>query len=138
MCEITTIKKPELDCIAEEVFKLDSIKKFNTILSCCGHGVYPKTIMIKNIRSCWYFEYYSGVSMMTNLDKPYYQKDILGFWYNEEVMKYYNKHPEKRRAMKVGILFEKEGNLLNFEPLKPIEHDLIIKKHVIINSNVIR
>jgi hypothetical protein len=116
MCEKKDIRNPELDCIAEEVLAIIDLEKFKGIMSCCGHGVYPKTLIVKNIYSGFIFDIFSGAGMRKNTTEPYYDKDSLGYYYNKESMEFYKNHPILRKRNKIGILFEKEGSLLRHEP----------------------
>lgn len=64
-------------------------RKFQTIMSCCGHGKYPKTLIVKNIASGCVFEWYSGVSLTetkrTDSRAPFYKRDSQGYYYIPEI-----------------------------------------------------
>jgi len=54
-----------------------------TLASCCGHGKYPETIVVKTIYGM--FEWNSGVKIPRK--KRFYIKDSEGIYYIPEVMK---------------------------------------------------
>lgn len=97
MCMQKDIVSPDLDCIAEEVIKINETTKFRTFMCCCGHGIYSKTIIVVNPISGFFFDYPSGTCMRDHTKEPFYERDALGFLYNKETVEYYQKHPEKRR-----------------------------------------
>lgn len=90
MCEKLRYCAREIDpCISKEVEELQR-QGLNTILSCCGHGKYPKTIVVRNGDD-------SVVEIISNthlkpynpkFDKrhnPYYKKDSEGYYYIPKV-----------------------------------------------------
>jgi hypothetical protein len=63
--------------------EIEALKKQgeNVLACCCGHGRYPKTIVVKTCGYC--IEYFSGV-MLPRL-KRFYRRDALGFYYIPEI-----------------------------------------------------
>jgi len=59
-------------CMAEEILKLNK-DPFKTIACCCGHGIYPKTIVIRDSRFNIIFELLSGIKLEKR--KSYYKLD---------------------------------------------------------------
>ena len=65
MCEKIVSKQAarEIDpCLIDEINELKTVKwnlKFQSIMSCCGHGKYQKTLIVKNRASGFYFEWFS-------------------------------------------------------------------------------
>ncbi len=53
-----------------------------TLASCCGHGKYPMTIVIKDAWRTW--EVFSGIELERK--KRFYVKDSEGFYYIPEVV----------------------------------------------------
>ncbi len=110
MCEkiITKGSAKNIDpCLVEE---LETIKntfprfkeKFKMIMSCCGHGKYPKTLIIQNKFSMCFFEWFSDISLTStkrsDTRKPFYKRDSNGYYYIPEVSMcnvYYSKDYSK-------------------------------------------
>lgn len=69
-----------------------NFENFRTILSCCGHDKYPKSIIIYNVKTNIVFEYYSLIFLSYGIrkDKHYYKKDSEGFYYIPEVIAHYH------------------------------------------------
>lgn len=89
MCEKKPYCARRIDpCIAYEVECINKyIKNVKTIASCCGHGKYPKTIIVKDTITGKVWEFNSNVVLA---DKPrkshkYYKKDSDGIYYIPEV-----------------------------------------------------
>jgi len=65
-------------------------RKFQILMSCCGHGKYPMTLVVRNRASRYVFEWFSGVSLTKGTKyrkrQPYYKKDEEGYYYIPEVM----------------------------------------------------
>jgi len=55
------------------------------VASCCGHGKYPKTIVIENNSNIGktHYEYYSKVTIPRK--RRYYQKDKQGYYFIPEL-----------------------------------------------------
>ena len=93
MCE----KKPgcarEVDpCLVDEINDLKTMrwnKKFQSIMCCCGHSKYPKTLIVKNRASGFVFEWFTGIALTgtkrSDSRAPYYKKDKEGHYYIPEV-----------------------------------------------------
>jgi len=54
-----------------------------TLASCCGHGKYPMTIVVRSVWKTW--EVFSGIELKRK--KRFYVKDSEGFYYIPEVSK---------------------------------------------------
>ena len=65
--------KPEVDALQARGIK--------TLASCCGHGKYPKTIVIE--RNGQNIEYFSGIVIPRK--RRFYRKDSEGIYYIPEV-----------------------------------------------------
>ncbi len=95
MCEKTNLGEPsrEFDsCLIDEINELKTEyfnRKFGTIMSCCGHGKYSKTLIVRNKISGAIFEWFSGIRLYgTKRAKnkaPYYKKDSEGYYFIPEV-----------------------------------------------------
>lgn len=95
MCEkiITKGSAREVDpCLVDEINKLKTVKwnkKFQSIMSCCGHNRYSKTLIVMNRGSGYVFEWFSGISLIRskrrNSRAPYYKRDKEGYYYIPEV-----------------------------------------------------
>jgi len=77
------------DCIVDEIYKWMNFG-FVTLGSCCGHGKYPKTIVVKDNRMG--LEVFSGKIIPRK--KRFYRKDKNGFYYIPEAIKTW--HKEKK------------------------------------------
>jgi len=94
MCEKKSYCVTEVDlCLVEEINALKTVqwnKKFQSIMCCCGHGKYPKTLIVKNRASGSVFEWFSGITLTgtkrADSRAPYYKKDAKGHYYIPEVV----------------------------------------------------
>ena len=59
--------------------------KLKTLASCCGHGIYDPTIVVKD-KTGNIFEYYSSKLLGPRKRNRYYKKDNNGFYYIPEVI----------------------------------------------------
>ena len=63
--------------------------KFKIRMSCCGHGKYPRSLVVQNKGSGFVFEWYSGTSLTRSKRRdsraPYYKRDKEGYYYLPEV-----------------------------------------------------
>lgn len=77
----------ELEALKNEYPKFK--EKFQLIMSCCGHGKYPKTIIVKNRYSRTCFEWLSGVTLSgtrrSDSKAPFYKRDKEGHYYIPEI-----------------------------------------------------
>ena len=66
-------------CIQELVHRINTTWKgiFETVSSCCGHGKYPTTVVVRNVLSGYYFEWFSKVRVVPKGKKKLmiYKKD---------------------------------------------------------------
>lgn len=98
MCEWNKYGDTRIDpCVRKFVEWLNN--KHKTILSCCGHGRYPMTIIIKEgceingIRKITFKEIISGKilrikkSALDKDPKKFYKKDGDGYYYIPEISK---------------------------------------------------
>lgn len=76
------------ECLLELIDFINSSYdgKFKTLLSCCGHGKYPSTIVVKNTRSQVIFDWFSGKILENYYKKGkirnrFYQKDTEGYYF---------------------------------------------------------
>ena len=62
-----------------------------TLACCCGHGIYHPTIFYINKKSKIIFEYFSGqeVKPMKRRYKCFYQRDVSGFYFNQQIEDFY-------------------------------------------------
>jgi len=72
------------ECMEEEVKKLNK-DGIITLSCCCGHGKYPKTIIIKHAGTRLPFEYFSKQYILRK--KRFYKKDKDGYYYIPETLK---------------------------------------------------
>lgn len=85
------------ECLKEELeqintgYPIQGGNKFTTLLSCCGHGRYPKTIIVINNISGCVFDWISGAILPEKYKngkkrKRYYTKDKEGFFFLPEAI----------------------------------------------------
>jgi hypothetical protein len=74
-------------CIKDEVESINNNPKYRTLLCCCGHHIYEKTIICFNRKTKDVFEWYSGIVLSHGIRKRkrYYKKDKKGFYYIPEL-----------------------------------------------------
>ena len=88
------------DCLVDEIKKINLSPQYYTILCCCGHGRYPKTIIIKDRYTNLVFELFSGIILSKGLRKPkrYYVSDKDGYFFIPEIQK-----PRIQKTKNVGM-----------------------------------
>jgi len=94
MCQKVKGCNRQIDlCLRKQINTINNVPIYNfkTISSCCGHGKYRKTIIIK-YKDNSVFEYYSGIRLHDYDPKKdkrhnsYYKKDTKGFYYIPELL----------------------------------------------------
>ena len=86
MCVKLPYCNPRIDkCL---ILIINQLNKSNlkTLASCCGHGKYNSTIVVKDKKGN-IFEFYSRISLRSKKRNRYYKKDNDGFYYIPEVIK---------------------------------------------------
>ena len=92
MCELEKYGTTRIDPCLHEL--LDGIRQshnglFKTIMSCCGHGKYPTTVIVQNKSSGSVFEWFSGINLFSSnrakRRRSYYKKDTDGYYFIPEV-----------------------------------------------------
>jgi len=87
MCEKLPYCNPRIDkCLIPIIDDLNKSRKIKTIASCCGHGKYKSTIVVKE-RKGKISEYYSGKLLTPKKRNRYYKKDKNGFYFIPELKK---------------------------------------------------
>lgn len=83
MCKSSGLRRMD-KCMKEFLHNLNFYLSYGleTISSCCGHGKYPMTILIK-VGSTGVFEMCSGTWIPRK--RKFYKKDSKGFYYIPEV-----------------------------------------------------
>lgn len=85
MCDKLRYCARKIDpCISQEIKELNDIG-IETVSSCCGHGVYPKTIVIKNGNG--YLEFFSDNEVFPV--KKRYLNFYKGIWNKEHRKRFY-------------------------------------------------
>ena len=90
MCELEKYGTTRIDpCLYELI---DGVRQFRDglfkpIMSCCGHGKYPTTIIVQNKSSGFVFEWFTGIALNKRVRKkqPYYKKDSESFYFIPEL-----------------------------------------------------
>ena len=94
MCQKTDFKRsaPRVDpCLVDEINIIKTkewIQNYQSIMSCCGHGKYPKTFIVRNRATRHVFDWYSGIDLTKSgrarKKQPYYKKDTEGYYFIPE------------------------------------------------------
>ena len=93
MCEVGTMKEVIIQdksisvdsCIAETVQMINTelSNKIKTLGCCCGHGKYPKTIVVKDLLTGINYEYFT--KKIIRRSRNLYYKDNEGIFHLPEV-----------------------------------------------------
>ncbi len=85
MCLKKAYCSREVDpCIQSLVKAINQLTGFKTVSSCCGHNIYPTTIVIKN-KNGNITEFYSGNKLEYRKRNRFYKKDKYGFYFIPEL-----------------------------------------------------
>ena len=78
-----SLKRIRVDpCIRDMIRSLNS-HEYNTVASCCGHGMYPLTVVCQVGKQNRFYDLISGVDIPRT--RRFYKKDSDGFYYIPEV-----------------------------------------------------
>lgn len=71
------------ECLKEEIKDIQREGILKTLSSCCGHGKYPPTIIVKNLNSTSknVFEWYSHAILKIPQRNRFYKKDKNGYYF---------------------------------------------------------
>jgi len=87
MCDKLPYCNPRIDkCLIPIIKCLNESKELKILASCCGHGKYNSTIVVKDKKG-HIFEYYSRKLLGPKKRNRYYKKNNNGFYYIPEVIK---------------------------------------------------
>ena len=86
MCDKLPYCNPRIDkCLISIIDNLNRSTKLKTLASCCGHGIYNSTIVVKDKKGN-IFEYYSNKPLNPKKRNRYYKKDNKGFYFIPELV----------------------------------------------------
>ena len=88
MCKKLPYCSSKIDpCIKVKIDQINVFTQFRTLLSCCGHGKYPKTIVVLD-NDNKVFEWFTHTVLSEGIrpGKRYYKKDEEGYYYLPEVV----------------------------------------------------
>ena len=74
-------------CLEEKINKINKIKHYKTLLSCCGHGKYPASIVVHDKEQDLIFEWFTGIDLLWFASgcpkgrKRFYRKDWEGYYF---------------------------------------------------------
>ena len=86
MCDKLPYCNPRIDkCLISIINNLNKSTELKTLVSCCGHGKYNSTIVVKD-KIGNIFEYYSNKSLTPKKRNRYYKKDNKGFYFIPELV----------------------------------------------------
>ena len=78
MCDKLPYCNPRIDkCLIPTISRLNNSTNLMPLASCCGHGKYNSTIVVKD-RKGNIFEFYSRISLGSRKRNRYYKKDKKG------------------------------------------------------------
>ena len=80
MCNKLSYCNPRFDKCLVPIINLLNNSNLKTLASCCGHGKYITTIVVK-VKLGNIFELYSGISLLPKKRNRYYKRDNSGFYY---------------------------------------------------------
>ena len=87
MCDKLPYCNPRFDkCLISIINHLNKLTNLRTLASCCGHGKYNPTIIVKGKKGN-IFEYYSGKLLGPKKRNIYYKKDNDRIYYIPEIIK---------------------------------------------------
>ena len=82
MCNKLPYCNPRIDkCMRETVERINKEGTYRTLASCCGHGKFPKTIVVKEKETKNILEYYTKIRLQVKKRNRYYRKDKDGFYF---------------------------------------------------------
>jgi len=88
LCEKLPYYNPRIDkCLRDKIKEINRSKYFITQSSCCGHGKYPTTIVVKSGFGN-FFEWYS-LTPLGKRKRYFYKKDEEGYYYIPEVIEFF-------------------------------------------------
>ena len=84
MCKKTKGLHNRIDKCIKPLIKFLKEEEWNVIASCCGHGKYPITIVIRNELNGCAYELLSDIQIPRT--RNFYKKDKQGYYYIPEVV----------------------------------------------------
>ena len=90
MCNKLPYNNPRIDECIRDLCKEINSTDLKTLASCCGHGKYNPTIVVKN-RAGTIAEFYSWITLGPRKRNRYYKTDAEGYYYIPEVVNKLNK-----------------------------------------------
>ena len=64
MCDKLPYNNPRIDkCLVKEINAINAKGQYRSILSCCGHNKYPKSIVVKERSTGRIYEYFSKIEI---------------------------------------------------------------------------
>jgi len=109
MCDKLPYSNPRIDkCLIKEIEEINEIGLYRTILSCCGHNKYAKTIVVKERSTGRILEYFTKIELKPKKRNRYYKRDPEGYYYIPEIpfitmseaIKNLREHTEKMREQR--------------------------------------
>lgn len=98
MCNKLPYNNPRIDlCLRKRVEEINNNNQFKTLASCCGHGKYPTTIVVKD-KSGNIHELFSWIPLEKKKCNRYYKKDPEGYYYIPEVIRILNINKIKKEV----------------------------------------
>ena len=82
MCNKLPYSNPRIDkCIRETIENINKKGRYKTLASCCGHDIYPMTIVVRDKITRIILEYYTQIQLEFKKRNRYYKKDDDGFYF---------------------------------------------------------
>jgi tRNA(Phe) wybutosine-synthesizing methylase Tyw3 len=87
MCDKLPYSNPRIDkYLIRIIQEINNEKQFKTLASCCGHGKYIKTIVVKEKNTGRIFEYFTKIELEPKKRNRFYKKDSEGFYYIPKII----------------------------------------------------
>ena len=85
MCTKLPYENPRIDqCLRGTVEKINYGGTYKTVASCCGHGKYPSTIVVRGASGS-FREYFSGKAIEKRKKHRYYKRDKAGHYFIPQI-----------------------------------------------------
>lgn len=81
MCDKLPYENPRIDkCLIELIKQINSKGEYKTVASCCGHNIYPTTIVVRD-KLGEIFEYFTKQQLRKPKKHRFYRKDSNNYYY---------------------------------------------------------
>lgn len=124
MCLKKSYCAREVDpCLQVLVKAINQIYGFKTLSSCCGHDVYPMTIITKDTTGK-VFEFFSGILLELPKRNRFYKRDKKGLYFIPKIESLMMQRVDKKKIhkSKEGKIFVDPVDGTKFRVFEWVEH----------------